>query len=147
MKRTRSPEQKAEHARKMRIRYSENREKILAGQKEFYIRNRDRCKQASKEYYEINRDKISDSLKDRRQKLNLLKLDRCCYDCGGMFPPEAMQWDHIPGKEKFFEVGTGERRKLSEVMDEIAKCQLVCANCHAVRTVSRRRKPKNWDLE
>ncbi len=50
-----------------------------------------------------------------------------------------MQWDHLPGMTKRREVSnmvlTGFRRET--ILDEIAKCELVCANCHAVRTFDR----------
>ena len=65
-----------------------------------------------------------------------LKEDRPCADCGGRFPAAAMQWDHLPGTDKLTEVANLVRRLCKErVLEEIAKCHLVCANCHAVRTV------------
>ena len=68
-----------------------------------------------------------------------LKEQRPCEDCGGRFPAAAMQWDHLPGSEKSTEVGNLVRRLCkARVLEEIAKCELVCANCHAIRTVSRR---------
>ena len=63
-----------------------------------------------------------------------------CSDCGGTFAPEAMHWDHRPGTVKLRDVANiaaNHARRL--VLEEIAKCDLVCANCHAVRTVARRR--------
>jgi hypothetical protein len=51
-----------------------------------------------------------------------------------------MQWDHLPGTEKHADLGwlvrTDNKRR---VLAEIAKCELVCANCHALRTFLRRR--------
>lgn len=71
----------------------------------------------------------------------LLKLERPCYDCGGVFPPEAMDWDHRPGVEKCFDVSKGVRSYSEDVViDEINKCQLVCACCHRIRTVNRRQE-------
>lgn len=75
--------------------------------------------------------------KSHVRKLNLLKMDRPCYDCGGTFPLECMDWDHLPGKEKLFTVSEGKSKSIESVVDEINKCQLVCANCHRVRTCSR----------
>ena len=50
-----------------------------------------------------------------------------------------MQWDHLPGMEKLAEVSNLIRRLCkARVLEEIAKCELVCANCHAIRTVNRR---------
>jgi hypothetical protein len=69
-----------------------------------------------------------------------LKASKPCADCGEVFHPAAMQWDHRPGVEKVADVSdlrakTSRRR----ILEEIAKCDLVCANCHAVRTFLRRR--------
>ena len=61
-----------------------------------------------------------------------------CTDCGRCFPPECMDFDHLDGSSKlsnvskFVQAGYG-RRTLSE----IAKCELVCACCHRVRTKRR----------
>lgn len=60
-----------------------------------------------------------------------------CTDCGGTFPPEAMDFDHLGSKD--FSVGNFGSHGLARVKAEIAKCELVCANCHRVRTTARRR--------
>lgn len=67
---------------------------------------------------------------------------RPCTDCGGSFHPAAMQWDHLPGKQKTTEIAEMLRRNLSRkiILEEIAKCELVCANCHAMRTWRRVRE-------
>jgi hypothetical protein len=70
-----------------------------------------------------------------------LKDGRPCTDCGGVFHPVAMQWDHRPGAAKLGDVATLQRGRRSLLLAEIAKCDLVCANCHAVRTYIRRRNP------
>jgi hypothetical protein len=68
-----------------------------------------------------------------------LKEHDACADCGGRFPAAAMQWDHLPGSEKLTDVANLIRRLCKQrVLEEIAKCELVCANCHAIRTVHRR---------
>ena len=67
-----------------------------------------------------------------------LKETTACADCGSYFHHAAMHFDHIPGHPKRREVSTlvhqGARRA---AMHEITKCELVCANCHAVRTYER----------
>lgn len=69
-----------------------------------------------------------------------LKENLPCADCGGRFHHAAMEWDHLPGAEKLADVSAllG-RRNRTVILAEIAKCELVCANCHAVRTFTRRR--------
>lgn len=61
-----------------------------------------------------------------------------CVDCGGWFPPEAMDFDHVRGV-KVKHVGWLGDGSLARLMAEIEKCELVCANCHRVRTAARRR--------
>lgn len=67
------------------------------------------------------------------------KRDKPCTDCGVSFHPAAMQWDHI-GDDKEMNVSDAVRhgRSKERILAEIAKCELVCANCHAVRTYERR---------
>ena len=59
-----------------------------------------------------------------------------CMDCGGRFPPECMDFDHIRG-EKLFSVSTSVTRERKSLIEEIAKCDIICANCHRIRTRSR----------
>jgi hypothetical protein len=63
-----------------------------------------------------------------------------CADCGQRFHHAAMTFDHLPGVEKVDEVSNlvRRRRKRAAIL-EVEKCELVCANCHAVRSYERRR--------
>jgi hypothetical protein len=59
-----------------------------------------------------------------------------CMDCGGRFEPHQMDFDHRDPANKSFGL-TWPRAMLAprqRLLDEIAKCDIVCANCHAVRT-------------
>ena len=60
-----------------------------------------------------------------------------CVECGGRFPTECMQWDHRPGETKFRPISTMSNYSWARILAEIAKCDLVCANCHAIRTRAR----------
>lgn len=73
-----------------------------------------------------------------REFLNLAK-DRPCSDCGETYPPWVMQFDHLPGSGKIFMVASANKLgvSLEKVQREIAKCEVVCANCHAHRTYER----------
>jgi hypothetical protein len=76
-----------------------------------------------------------------RAWMDSLKRDVPCKDCGEIFPPHVMHWDHLPGHLKLDEIGSmvGSRRR-EVILSEIKKCQLVCANCHVMRTVMRARR-------
>src|SRR5438270_9717957 len=61
---------------------------------------------------------------------------RPCQDCGGTFPPWVMDFDHREPSEKSFNVTSARAMLMSRprLIAEIQKCDIVCANCHAVRT-------------
>lgn len=61
-----------------------------------------------------------------------------CMDCGGLFPTCVMDFDHRDPTTKdrrFKSPGMmAARTSFSAYLAEIKKCDLVCANCHRVRT-------------
>lgn len=62
-----------------------------------------------------------------------------CSDCGVSYPTCVMQFDHIRGN-KVLNIGSATARikNLGALHEEITKCDVVCANCHALRTESRK---------
>ena len=80
-----------------------------------------------------------DDIRKRRQanqdRIVALK-DAPCSDCGGRFPSCAMDFDHRPGEVKKHQLGGMTKTVYSwaVIEAEIAKCDLVCANCHRIRT-------------
>lgn len=72
------------------------------------------------------------------KKLLVKSKSRPCTDCGGTFHPDAMEYDHRDASKKRGLVGKLVKHSVEAVMKEIAKCDLVCANCHRVRTARRR---------
>ena len=62
-----------------------------------------------------------------------------CMDCGGSFPPVCMDFDHANGdKVKSIANMYSASYKLDLIKEEIAKCELVCSNCHRIRTRDRK---------
>ena len=71
-----------------------------------------------------------------REWVSGLKVEAGCADCGYNAHPAALDFDHLPGTEKTLDVtqlvhGMASRAR---ILAEIAKCEVVCANCHRVRT-------------
>lgn len=64
-----------------------------------------------------------------------------CADCGGSFPHYVMEFDHVPERgTKKTSIGAicGSRKMTAKTVKvEMAKCDLVCANCHKIRTHER----------
>lgn len=75
---------------------------------------------------------------DVRQKLQEVK-NKPCFDCGGKFIPFQMDFDHRPDEKKSEDVSVMVAREFSwkSIQAEIDKCDLVCANCHRLRTYNR----------
>lgn len=57
-----------------------------------------------------------------------------CADCGDRFDPVCMDFDHRPGEVKRFGIAKFGTHSMVDVVLEIAKCDLVCSNCHRLRT-------------
>jgi hypothetical protein len=66
--------------------------------------------------------------------------DRPCADCGTLYPRYVMDFDHRDTATKRYNIGRDALSKLSPemVLGEIAKCDVVCANCHRIRTHAKR---------
>ena len=63
--------------------------------------------------------------------------NRPCTDCGGEYPHYVMEFDHCRGT-KSFNISGAATRSLAVLEAEIAKCDVICANCHCKRTYKRR---------
>ena len=89
--------------------------------------------------------RISAKLRDRNRELVRKAKARPCVDCGGRFPPYCMDFDHVPGRgdPKVANIGSSIAKWASDpesLKAEIAKCDVICANCHRKRTFSAKRK-------
>lgn len=62
--------------------------------------------------------------------------DRPCMDCGVKYPFYVMDLDHR--EDKKFNFNSIHRQGRLKVIEEIKKCDVVCANCHRIRTYNRR---------
>lgn len=60
-----------------------------------------------------------------------------CTDCSICYPYWVMDFDHVRGA-KSFNLGVGANKSVAKLLAEIAKCDIVCANCHRLRTHARR---------
>lgn len=83
---------------------------------------------------------INDQVKARYQKRleQVWELkNKPCVDCKRKFKPWQMQFDHRGEDVKVNRVSQMITHSWQKILDEIAKCDLVCANCHADRSYLR----------
>lgn len=71
-----------------------------------------------------------------RKRVNEYKLSVGCMDCGYKAHGSALDFDHVRGKKSFTIAGKV-TMGWARIQAEIAKCDVVCANCHRIRTVAR----------
>src|SRR5262245_1397243 len=93
-------------------------------------------------YYQRNRALEIQRVRVRQQgTLDLLRelRDQPCSDCRGTFAPHQMDFDHREGALKQFNLTAGRAalKPTSVLLAEVAKCDIVCANCHRIRTQRR----------
>ena len=74
------------------------------------------------------------------KKLDLIRSmkKKPCADCGIEYPHYVMQFDHLHSKEFQLSDRKARYRSNEKIMSEIAKCDVVCANCHSIRTYERK---------
>lgn len=95
-------------------------------------------------------DALKKTKKERNKECKLRKRQRNralihtaknapCMDCGVTYPFYVMQFDHRQGETKKFGLGGIDPSILSvkAILDEIKKCDVVCSNCHHIRTYKR----------
>lgn len=102
------------------------------------------CKECHKKlrriHYENNKDKIIKQVSIKKEKyhkwFDSLK-NKPCKDCGNSYPPYVMDFDHLRDKEFGLSKTLNYNWGRTRVLNEIEKCELVCANCHRIRTHNR----------
>lgn len=105
-----------------------------------------RQREAGRRHYEKNKDRIKararlhtqESAARTREYIQELKQSTPCSDCNINWPYYVMHFDHIgTGKSYNISAAMCGKYSLSSIQAEIQKCELVCANCHAIRTHQR----------
>ena len=95
--------------------------------------------------YHLNKDsKVNVSKKMRHDHpteldaIQAYKERMGCIDCGSDYPHFILEFDHLPGFKKFGQVShILKKYGPDKAWEEIAKCDVVCSNCHKLRTNAR----------
>jgi hypothetical protein len=96
--------------------------------REHYLANKER-------YIALAGQRKKALIEERTQYLVTFLREHPCVDCGEA-DPLVLEFDHL--RDKKFAISAGlQGRRWQDVLDEIAKCEVVCANCHRRRTAMR----------
>jgi len=71
------------------------------------------------------------------QYIRDLKEKTPCMDCGIKYPYYVMDFDHVRGRKNANVMELISTLSKKRIDQEIAKCEIVCSNCHRYRTHSR----------
>ena len=92
-------------------------------------------KEAQRKHYLVNKpDYLSKNQKrraDRKEWYHELMSTKCCIKCGeSTF--ECLDWHHVDPKQKDGSVPVfiNEFRSMKQILNEMSKCVILCANCH-----------------
>lgn len=114
-----------------------DKQKQKEAQHRSYLRHREKIKRdkLTPEAKEARREWAVQSYQRKAERCHEIKEENPCVDCGKEYPYYVMDFDHVRG-EKVASVSAllsnGFSWKVIE--EEIAKCDIVCANCHRIRT-------------
>ena len=94
-------------------------------------------KEAQRRYYLESKEKYQQRRRDRRNRyrkhIQEIKSTTPCTDCGIQYPYYVMEFDHL--RDKSFTISNLSKiNSWEHFLEEIDKCEIVCANCHKHRT-------------
>ena len=98
--------------------------------------NSDAAKARKLRYNKSDKGKAAQKRKDAACRVRSRKIMNDaksvpCADCGIRFPPCCMDFHHL--SDKRFAVGRSWHRGIATLKREIAKCVVLCSNCHRIR--------------
>lgn len=100
-------------------------------------------KTRGRDYYHLNHERqLKLALIRRHRAYNIKRKyineakNRACADCGLKYPYFVMDFDHKDRRDKINDVAYMATRNwsLEKIKNEVNKCEVVCANCHRIRT-------------
>lgn len=104
-----------------------------------------RCRECQKKWYKNYYDTV-DKERERLYTRNKVSQDTLrrvtreardvpCMDCGVEYPFYVMDFDHRDPSSKEFTVASMiNLGSVEKIEKEISKCDVVCSNCHRIRT-------------
>ena len=114
--------------------YQLNKEKRA----EYYKLNKEKIREKRAEYYQLNKEKRLEYAKAQRYEKRAICLEYLggkCVKCG---TTHNLQFDHIKREGKKYTITRRITGNFDNLKEELDKCQLLCVDCHKVKTKSER---------
>lgn len=124
-------------------------EKRRIYKKEWSDKNKERRRVNSIRWRKENQDKVKESrvefMKSSSEFLIAIREQNPCSDCGEYFPYYVMEFDHK--EDNSCNKSVISCRGWPSLLGEISKCDIVCSNCHKIRTHKRRQNGWKYGKE
>ena len=86
----------------------------------------------TKQEYHLRKKKEYD--KAKRTFLAWYKTQQGCEECGFDAHSAALTFDHLDPSEKLFNIANYGSHSWPDILREVAKCRVLCANCHNIHS-------------
>ena len=94
--------------------------------------------ESNKNVKEKPQRRSAEKKKEVQQMLAKIKENSGCVDCNTKYPSYILDFDHVRDK-KVANIGQMLNYfSIQDIMNEVAKCDIVCSNCHRERTWQRK---------
>jgi len=97
---------------------------------------------AYRKHYRENKqwyfEKAKKQRDDKRKWIQDMKEASPCKDCNTYYPYYVMDYDHKENKRERISVMVQRGLSKETILKEIEKCDLLCSNCHRIRTQKRK---------
>lgn len=111
---------------------AKNREKLIAEGKKYYRDNREAALERARNWRESHKEErrvLAANIRKRNTTwINEYKKDKTCSRCTENYP-QCLEFHH-PNDDKEFHISKRCGYSIERIKREIAKCVLLCANCH-----------------
>ncbi len=111
-----------------------NKEKKSEYDKKRYQLNKEKISEKKAEYYQLNKEKRAEYIKEKKAYC-IEYLGGKCVKCGAT---ERLEFDHIDRTTKKYSIGGRVSHNFDNLKEELNKCQLLCYDCHKIKTKSER---------
>lgn len=93
------------------------------------------CRNVQNRSYPIGEERYIRQRTRYKQLRKIIEIAKAqpCVDCGIQYPGPVMHFHHRDPKTKVAEVAKMVSRTEKTLLAEIAKCDIMCANCHIIR--------------
>ena len=103
---------------------------------------REKVLQGNRESFQRNKEARRTSTRERRRSHRRILIEYLGGKCCGCGTTENLQFDHLDRTQKLFNIGKGLDYGMDKLKKEADKCQLLCYNCHEVKSLINHDKDK-----